>query len=215
MNFIGTNNQDTIIFGFSPSNEIRFLPKQKFNAVIVTGAGTPEYNGTFVQNGELGNKPYYIAIEDTNREIYWYVGDQNWQIYESNLIGGMGYLSFQNTEFPWEAEWSEFDGASPSPTLIPTNVYNAIIVSDTADANGTYTERGTYNNRPYYNLVGVSNNEDTESIIYGTNWAITDVNSDTLYYSDSYTGLYPWEITDWSALNGVSLSPTLAPTFVW
>jgi hypothetical protein len=99
-------------------------PPLTFNAVIVSGAGSTGSNGTYTERGTLNGKPYYNLLgensdDDINEAtgIFW-VG-VGWTI---NFFGGGSYFSSDDTAFPWLAEYILGAGASPVPTLTPTNV---------------------------------------------------------------------------------------------
>lgn len=79
-----------------------------------------------------------------------------------------------------------------------SGVTPSVIVSGagTPAVDGTYTERGTNNGKPYYNLEGQPDST-TDFAIYwdGSGWVITIAGGDNQYQSFSNT-LYPWQ-ADW------------------
>jgi len=96
-----------------------------FNAVIVSGAGSTEVNGTYTERGEYDGKPYYNLVGELDdiyfSSILWEEGI--WYIYD--FTGSDFYESLENVSFPWlveEWDWREANGVPPAPTLTPTNV---------------------------------------------------------------------------------------------
>ena len=71
-----------------------------------------------------------------------------------------------------------------------------VIGAGTVEVNGTYTPRGTANDKPYYNLEGQPDNPDAYSIVYaaggGLYWHIYNDNGDACYATDDDTAL-PWD----------------------
>jgi hypothetical protein len=93
-----------------------------FNAVIVSGAGSPEANGTYTERGEYDGKPYYNLVGEPDEvftsSIFW---DENWTIADITITNL--YISSEDVAFPWLVEaWEEANGFLPLPTLTPTNV---------------------------------------------------------------------------------------------
>lgn len=88
-----------------------------YNAIIVSGAGTTEADGTYTLDGQQEGKNRYVL--ETN-----YVGwsGSEWQIYEDVFIGDVLYSSTDDTEFPWDAVFTTANATPPPPTLTPTNV---------------------------------------------------------------------------------------------
>jgi hypothetical protein len=78
------------------------------------------------------------------------------------------------------------------------------------EANGTYTERGEENGKPYYNLVGEADSLSEYSIFFGSGrWAISDFQGD-LYYEASEDVEFPWLVEIWGASDvGTGPSPTV------
>lgn len=264
MDFLGTNNQNTIIFGYSPNNEINFLNicadansnlLWNGNILYKINDNRPQYtNGIYIcywsdpfwivdiintqnevtiesnayypwqagigskscPNGDCGD--YGVGAITLDGRTLYYIGDrsytdgeyivyydsinQQWA-YETIGVGGISYVS-SLLPYPWLAGLGQKDCAA--------DFYNAVIVSDTAEVNGTYTLRGVYNYRPYYNLVGSPDSPDAEAMTFLGNWCITDINTDVMYTSYG-TSIYPWQST-WDSVNGISAFATLTPTFV-
>jgi len=89
-----------------------------FNAVIVSGAGSSGVNGIYQFTGNVFNGKNSYA-DDQGNTIAWY---SFWNIYSAE-IGDDAYLSYSDTEFPWQATgWEIINGSNPVPTLTPTNV---------------------------------------------------------------------------------------------
>lgn len=77
----------------------------------------------------------------------------------------------------------------------------------TAEVNGTYTQRGTFNDKPYYNLANSVSNHTVSSIYFdGPNWLVQDSGGNALYHSDGIYE-YPWLVATWINEN----SPTGDP----
>jgi len=96
-----------------------------YNAVIVSGAGSTQVNGTYTERGEYSGKPYYNLVGELDdiyfSSILWEEG--TWYIYD--FTGSNFYQSLENVSFPWlveEWDWQEANGTPPAPTLTPTNV---------------------------------------------------------------------------------------------
>jgi hypothetical protein len=97
---------------------------ETYNAVIVSGAGSSEANGTYTERGEAAGKPYYNLVgeaDSTSEYAIFWDGDR-WRILD--FQGDSYYESNEDVEFPWlVVTWSIADiGELPPPTLTPTNV---------------------------------------------------------------------------------------------
>ncbi len=80
------------------------------------------------------------------------------------------------------------------PQYLQSDVISNIIVSGsgTPAADGTYTQRGTFNTRSYWNLYGQADSTTDYAWVWdGTNWLNTDLNGNTLYTVPS--AQYPWD----------------------
>jgi hypothetical protein len=84
-----------------------------FNAVVVSGAGSAQANGTYVLTGSLNGKGVWTLSNDA---MIFYNASEGWLI---NVSSEVLYLSTDDTEFPWEAEYELNDGNNPIPTLTP------------------------------------------------------------------------------------------------
>jgi len=110
--------------------------------------------------------------------------------------------------WPWR-----YKVASIITHLATPITYNAVIVSGagSAAANATWTERGTFGGKPYYNKLGDPNSTSSNVIKWSTNqWEI--YTGSPLYVSYSDTS-FPWQATFIAAVGG-SPAPTLTPTNV-
>lgn len=79
----------------------------------------------------------------------------------------------------------------------------------TAAVNGTYTERGTSDGKPYYNLEGQPDNTGIDVIVWQTasvRWVI--YTNDSMYQSTDAVA-FPWLVTTWVALEGSEPVPTV------
>jgi len=111
-------------------------------------------------------------------------------------------------DWPWR-----YKVASIITHLATPITYNAVIVSGagSAAANATWTERGTFGGKPYYNKLGDPNSTSSNVIRWSTNqWEI--YTGSPLYVSNSDTS-FPWQATFIAAV-GSSPAPTLTPTNV-
>jgi hypothetical protein len=91
-----------------------------FNAVIVSGAGSPLINGTYTIIGTTNGKPSYSdPTEVSNVFMFW--DETRWVIKEG--IDDY-YESFEDVATPdLVVAWSAVDfGSPPAPTVTPTNV---------------------------------------------------------------------------------------------
>jgi hypothetical protein len=87
-----------------------------YNAVIVSGAGTASSDGTYVLSGQQAGKGVY---EKGSSQIAW--SGAEWLI-EDVDFGDFTYVSNDDTQFPWNANFFTLNGDEPAPTLTPTNV---------------------------------------------------------------------------------------------
>lgn len=85
--------------------------------MIVSGAGTSEVNGTYIENGTLNGKPLYILDgQGSYPRIYW---SDAWLISTASTYKGTKYSSTDNVDTPdlcttWiVGAW----GTSPAPTV--------------------------------------------------------------------------------------------------
>lgn len=78
-------------------------------------------------------------------------------------------------------------GAAPLASVIVSG-------AGTGAADGTYTERGTENDRPYYNLVGEPDSPLASAVSWnGELWGIWAANT-TPYYTNDYEDVaFPWQ----------------------
>ncbi len=86
---------------------------------------------------------------------------------------------------------------------------SSVLVSGagSSEVNGTYTYRGDYNGKGYYNLVGEANSTTENAIIWEDDrWKILDSNTDE-FYSGSDTE-FPWTAS-WVESNGNLPVPTV------
>ena len=91
---------------------------EAFNAVIVSGAGTVEVNGTYDAFViEAGKQAYKKSAN--NYLLFW--DGSSWALTNSDT-SQTWYDSASDTNFPWEAEWTVATGTLPVPTFTPTNV---------------------------------------------------------------------------------------------
>jgi hypothetical protein len=97
-----------------------------------------------------------------------------------------------------------------------SDIYNAVsgdiaqstvVVSGAgSDVNGLYTFRGTYNNNPYYNLLGEEDNSASFAIIFEDNWRIFA--EEDIEYVSTNAPNYPW-LSTWDTAEGVLPLPVV------
>jgi hypothetical protein len=96
-----------------------------FNAVIISGAGSTEVNGTYTERGldPYQNRVYYNLIgQPDNSEAFAISTDGfDWILYGASDIM---YTATVALDFPWQNEnWAPyFGGVNPPPTVTPTSV---------------------------------------------------------------------------------------------
>lgn len=92
----------------------------------------------------------------------------------------------------------------------PSNPSAIVSGAGTAEANGTYTPRGTHVGKPYYNLVGQVDNFLASSIYWdGSVWGITAADETTLYGQDTGDDPFPWQVVQWNTIDGAEPTPTV------
>lgn len=85
----------------------------------------------------------------------------------------------------------------------------------TSEVNGTYTQRGTHNGRPYYNKASEPDGVDASSIFWDTNdsnWYISGADTSSLYRSTGADDVAtPDLVPAWEPVgDGVNPSPTVS-----
>jgi len=80
-----------------------------------------------------------------------------------------------------------------------------------AAANGTYTERGTFMGKPYYNLVGEADDTGQLCIRWNDEWEILGAGTyDTnMFYYSAPNVAFPWDVVTWTEYNGSLPVPTV------
>lgn len=79
----------------------------------------------------------------------------------------------------------------------------------TAVVNGTYTERGTHNSKPYYNMVGQGDSTTQYAIVWdGSVWAIQDDIGQGSYDSNEDVAT-PDLVGFWAVNKGSAPAPTV------
>jgi len=93
-----------------------------------------------------------------------------------------------------------------------TPTQNAVVVAGagTGSVNGSYTQRGTRNGRPYYNLIGQADNPTVSAVTYnGMGWDIADSGGAPQYTGDATN---PWDVTWTLTGTGSDPVPTVTST---
>jgi len=90
---------------------------------------------------------------------------------------------------------------------IPANIL--VAGAGTATVNGTYTYRGLYQAKPYYNLVGEPDSISESSLGWDTDrWYLFAPNGDIDYWTTAVDVAYP-NLGIWEVKNGDSPAPTV------
>jgi len=190
----GKSNVPVDLSGFGANMVIRECAKDSASLLTLTA-------GDGITLGADGT----IEIEMTATQAANLTAGDN--VYEIELVNGSDVIAFATGK----AKVYEEIARTPPPPL----TFNAVIVSGagTAEANGTYTVRGTINGKPYYNIIGSPDSEFSFSIVWGEErWTIFD-EFDAFYESFEDTD-FPWESTPWVKSNADDPAPTLTPTNV-
>jgi hypothetical protein len=78
---------------------------------------------------------------------------------------------------------------------MPSNVL--VSGAGSSEANGTYTYRGEYNGKPFYNLVDQEDDTGMNAVAWnGAFWMIRHPNGDSWYYTAEDVE-FPWLVTTW------------------
>jgi len=88
---------------------------------------------------------------------------------------------------------------------------SSVLVSGAGSSsiNGTYTERGTYNGKPYYNIIGEPDDFSNLAIFFdGLVWKIRDETQTNRYISEENVA-FPWLDLEWDAEEGLFPAPTV------
>jgi hypothetical protein len=98
------------------------LATVEYNAVVVSGAGSTEINGTYTMTGTHNGKPYYnkggLSVFD---QFAISNSGAGWEIYDEG--GDILYETSNNPAFPWlVTSWVVSIGVLPVPELTPTTV---------------------------------------------------------------------------------------------
>jgi hypothetical protein len=88
------------------------------DTVIVSGAGSEEVNGTYIENGTVEGRPQYLFdSEGSSDVIFWAGASDGWIITSDDgnpYYAGPG----EDVEFPWLVEtWINYQGGLPVPTV--------------------------------------------------------------------------------------------------
>ena len=86
--------------------------------VLVSGAGSSEVNGLYIEAGVSDGKNFY-NLQSGGYVIAW--DNPNWVI--RNITSITLYTSNNNVEFPWQVtSWSTASGSAPAPSVtdVPT-----------------------------------------------------------------------------------------------
>jgi hypothetical protein len=89
-------------------------PSAPTGNIIVSGAGSDAFNGTYAQNGSLSGKPKYSKVGDSDRDILW--SGTEWVIRDPD---DFWYVSTDNVATPDLVTTWTIDGLAelPAPTV--------------------------------------------------------------------------------------------------
>lgn len=163
--------------------------------VVVSGATPSSADGTYTFRGYILNNPHYVLADEVTGLsyaifadlVYWYI------------TGTHTYYQAPNTgeSFPWEVTSWEAVAA-------------VIAGAGTTAADGVYTDRGLFNGRVQYNLLGESSSSTDSAIVWdGTSWIITDDTGTELYNNNAEDVPLPWDSAVWIASGGDEPVPTV------
>lgn len=176
-------------------------------------SGIDEYagynvNGLIPYVGASNARPLYEKVLlDATLQIQWI--DSYWLI---GLSGDDLFTSSEDVAFPWLVTSWTAANATGTPVLTEMSVQESIAKvsgAGTVAANGLYTYRGMNGGKPYYNLIGTSDNVVANSIYWDADsWFISDENGYNFYYlsTDPVLGpTYPWisSVYTWENSTGV------------
>jgi hypothetical protein len=204
------------------------LPERYLWAKIAVAAGAPKDEAFYINAPkQYAWKDIYDAVSGSS------LGTIDWG--EKQALGHIAAAYRGDTgnpanlatyiDWPWRYQVASIItalAAEGNPTPQPNGnggptTFNAVIVSGagSTEVNGTYTERGEYNGKPYYNLVGEPSSVLIKSIFYDSGgWAMEDSIEGTFYYAES-DAPFPWLAENWiSGGYGEEPVPTFTPTNV-
>jgi hypothetical protein len=212
---------DGIIINEIPQNPVAnyiTLPERYLWAKIAVAAGAPRGEADYISlPKQYAWKDVYDAVSGSS------LGTTDWS--EKQALGHIAAAYRGDTanpaslatyiDWPWR-----YQVASIITSLATPTTYNAVIVSGAGSeiSNDTYTERGEYNDKPYYIRIGDpdqngDNISNSASIYWVEAWIINNSSDGLLYFSEEDVE-FPWLIETWTALNGIEPPPTLTPTNV-
>lgn len=100
-----------------------------------------------------------------------------------------------------------FTGGTVSGGSGDTGTYAVVSGAGVTSVNGTYTPRGTFNGKPYYNKQGEPTDIGAWSIYFLSNkWYIASDSTDEYISTDTAT--FPWTAT-WEEFSGSPPAPTV------
>ena len=187
------------------------LPERYLWAKIAVAAGGPKTEADYISlpKNYAWSDIYNAVAESSGNHTDWSENVALGHIaaaYRSDTGNPENLATY--IDWPWR-----YKVASIITHLATPITYNAVIVSGAgnAAANATWTERGTFGGKPYYNKLGDPNSTSSNVIRWSTNqWEI--YTGSPLYVSNSDTS-FPWQATFITAV-GNSPVPTLTPTNV-
>jgi len=109
-------------------DQVAIFKNEADDSIIVSGAGSSDFNDTYVRSGTFGGKPNYISLSSfpilfgTYKAVRWDDNDfssgQNWIVIQQSLSPSIAYLSNDPVLTPdLASNWTVYDGIAPAPTV--------------------------------------------------------------------------------------------------
>jgi hypothetical protein len=111
--------------------------------IVVSGAGSNEANGTFIQNGTFNSRPLYEKLGSPNIQIAYgkHIGSSNWAI--GDITSWPLYVNSSTaTSVPYTGWSLGMMGMAPLPTVMPSGpslLYNTSLVWESSNNDGSLT----------------------------------------------------------------------------
>lgn len=195
------------------------------DSFTIEGCGTPVCDGFYYPIGTMSGRPQYQQLGGTvDQQVFW--DGAQWNI--QGLALELEFTGAEDVAFPWlVGTWTESSGTLPVPITNPVMQQLAapsasvtaysVLGGGSPEYNGIYTVRGTSAGKPYYNLLGKSNDSASFAIGWdGINWYIADNASGIAYQGTGVAIATPdlvplWLNTDDNPINtGLAPSPTVS-----
>ncbi|MEA3443688.1 MAG: GLUG motif-containing protein, partial [Bacteroidota bacterium] len=133
-----------LVFGFMLIMLIAMSTNLLATNYQVSGAGSSEVNGLYVENGTNYGKPKYEYFNSVNNTTYYLAYDSNygtyWFIGESLDILGSLYYSVSTSDTPPSTGWVDLNGSLPTPSVslvVPILLYNTGVFNESTANDGS------------------------------------------------------------------------------